>query len=470
MARFFMFLLLASALISVQIAVSKAQEKNFKPSTWAEWNREFTPRIPGKTWQKFASPEEAGWSSEKLAEVRNLSKAIGSAAVMIVYDGVVLVEWGEVERRFMGHSMRKSLLSALYGIAVERGQIDLNESMGALRINDDTALTVEEKTAKISDLLKARSGVYLPAAYETKGMKESRPKRGSHKPGNHWYYNNWDFNALATIYNRKTKGDLFKAFKSQIADPLQMQDFNPRHTYYHLEAHNSRHAAYPFRMSARDLARFGLLFLNEGAWNGRQIISADWVRESTKSYSGSERDGVGYGYMWWRFLGPTTDLGTYAAAGYGGHRIIVVPEARLVMIHRSNTYIDTRISGNQIGILLRSVLRARIGTARKYPQIVNRKQQTTFEESSPPSKAEIEATLGQYRSQRFLWTISQRSNGLKAHSPTFGSFNLLRVGEYEYLMEDALYHVRFEGDKSAPATRLTITYPHDKPLKLWRVP
>jgi len=470
MARLFRYFAIVFALCSVQIASSVGQERHFKPSTWTEWNKGFAHRFPGKAWQKFATPEEAGWSSEKIAEVRNLSEAIGSAAVMIVYDGVVLAEWGEVERRFMCHSMRKSILSALYGIAVEGGQIDLNESLGALGIDDDTALTAEEKTAKISDLLKARSGVYLPAAYESKGMKENRPKRGSHKPGSHWYYNNWDFNALATIYNHKTKGDLFNAFKSQIADPLQMQDFDLRHTYYHLEAHNSRHAAYPFRMSARDLARFGLLFLNEGAWNRRQLFSADWVRESTKAYSWNEEFGNGYGYMWWRFRGPTVELGTYAAIGHGGQMTIVVPEARLVIIHRSNTYVGKRISNNQIGILLRSVLRARTSPVRDNPKIVMREQQASKGEGAPPPKAEIEAALGKYRNLRFQLTVERRPGGLQAYDPTFGRFHLLRSGENEYFIEDAQYRVRFEGGKGGPASGLTITYPHDKPRKMWRVP
>ncbi len=470
MPRLFRYLALVLGLCSWQIVPSAAQEQHFKPSTWAAWNKSFAPRFPVKTWQKFATPEEAGWSSEKLEEVRNLSEVIGSAAVMILYDGVVVAEWGEVERRFQCHSMRKSILSALYGVAVEKGQIDLKESLGAVGIDDDTALTAEEKTAKISDLLKARSGVYLPAAFESEEMKEARPKRGSHKPGSFWYYNNWDFNALATIYNRKTKGDLFKAFKSQFADPLQMQDFDLRHTYYHLEAHNSRHAAYSFRMSARDLARFGLLFLNEGAWNGRQIISTDWVRESTKAYSWSEDSLSGYGYMWWRFLGPTAQLGTYAAAGYGGHRIIVVPKARLVMIHRSNTYVDKRISSSQIGILLRSVLRARTGPVRDNPKIVETEQQADTEEGASPPEAEIEAALGQYRSQRFQLTVERRPGGLQAYSPTFGHFHLLRSGKNEYVIEDAQFRLRFEGDKGAPASGLTITYPHDKRLKMWRVP
>ncbi len=470
MARLFRYFVIVLSLCYVQITPSMGQERHFKPSVWTEWNKGFKHRFPGKTWQKFSTPEEAGWSSEKIAVARNLSEAIGSAAVMIVYDGVVLAEWGEVERRFMCHSVRKSILSALYGIAVERGQINLEESIGALRIDDDSALTTEEKTAKISDLLKARSGVYLPAAYESKGMKESRPKRGSHKPGSHWYYNNWDFNVLATIYNRKTKDDLFNAFKNQIANPLNMQDFDLHHTYYHLEAQKSRHAAYPFRMSARDLARFGLLFLNEGAWNQRQLISANWVRDSTKAYSWAKGLGNGYGYMWWRLRGATEELGTYAAIGYGGQMVIVVPEARLVIIHRSNTYDGKRISTNSIRILVRSVLRARSGPVRDIPKIVNRQEQANTEEGAAPLETEVDEVVGHYRSPQFQLTVERRRGRLQAYSPTFGRFYLLRSGKREYLFEDAQYRVHFEGKKHAPTTSLTITYQHDKPRKMWRVP
>jgi CubicO group peptidase (beta-lactamase class C family) len=130
----------------------------------------------------------------------------------------------------MCHSIRKSLLSALYGIAVEKGDIDIDETIGSIGIDDTSPLTETEKSARVSDLLKARSGVYLPAAYETSSMKEDRPQRGSHEPGTHWYCNNWDFNTLATIYNRKTSNDLFKAFENQIAVPTQMQDFELRET------------------------------------------------------------------------------------------------------------------------------------------------------------------------------------------------------------------------------------------------
>ena len=180
---------------------------------------------PGRSWMQYASPEEAGWSSAKLKEVKAFSEEIGSSAFMIIYDGKIVDQWGEPERRFMCHSVRKSLLSALYGIYVDEGTVDISKTMAELEIDDIHQLTDVEKTAKISDLLKARSGVYHPAAYETEAMKKARPERGSHEPGTFWYYNNWDFNTLCHILMMHTKVDFFEDFKERIADPLQMQDF-----------------------------------------------------------------------------------------------------------------------------------------------------------------------------------------------------------------------------------------------------
>ena len=73
-------------------------------------------RVPGKTWMMFKSPEEAGFSAEKLKKVRALYDKIGAAALLVIYDGAVLVAWGDVETRFMCHSIRKSYMSALFGI------------------------------------------------------------------------------------------------------------------------------------------------------------------------------------------------------------------------------------------------------------------------------------------------------------------------------------------------------------------
>jgi CubicO group peptidase (beta-lactamase class C family) len=294
---------------------------------------------------------------------------------MVIYNGAILAQWGQTSRRFMTASVRKSLLSALYGIAVGKGIVDLDETIGAIGIDDISPLTEIEKSAKVSDLLKARSGVYHPAAYETGSMKKSRPKRGSHKPGTRWYYNNWDFNTLAAIYNNKTSDDMFEAFKKQLAVPLRMQDFELRHTYYHLEPEHSRYPAYPFRMSARDLARIGLLFLNEGRWMNKQIIPSEWVHESTQPHSTYSNGDLGnYGYMWWTFLehSPLGKLGTYAAFGNGGQAIYVVPGAKLVFVHSANTYEGKRSHVDNILIrnILLKLLKARTGASLPDPKLV----------------------------------------------------------------------------------------------------
>ena len=80
---------------------------------------------PGEVWQEATTPEQLGWSSEKLAKAREYSERIGSAAVTIVDDGVVVDSWGDVTQNYMCHSVRKSLLSALYGIYAAEGKIDI---------------------------------------------------------------------------------------------------------------------------------------------------------------------------------------------------------------------------------------------------------------------------------------------------------------------------------------------------------
>ena len=91
---------------------------------------------PGEHWQKIERPEQLGWSSEKLLLAQEYSKKIGSAAVMIVQDGVVVAAWGDVERNFQCHSMRKSLLSGLIGIHVDDGDIDLSATLAQLGIDE----------------------------------------------------------------------------------------------------------------------------------------------------------------------------------------------------------------------------------------------------------------------------------------------------------------------------------------------
>jgi CubicO group peptidase (beta-lactamase class C family) len=147
-----------------------------------------------------------------------------------------------------------------------------------------------------------------------------------------------------------------------------MQDYRLEDGEYVTGA-DSVYPAYPFRMTARDMARFGLLFLRNGRWRDRQIIPAQWVRDSVRSYSDAGNPG-GYGYLWWvavegRHLpGVALPEGSYSARGAGGHYILVIPAFDLVIVHRVNTDVRGRsVGAAEFGRLVQLVLDARTTAA-----------------------------------------------------------------------------------------------------------
>jgi len=285
---------------------------------------------PGKGWQEV-DPASAGWSLAKLETARELAQALDPTGIMVVQNGRVIARWGDVARKNNVASVRKSLLSALVGIAVGEGRIELGATLAQLKIDDrPPSLTEGEKQATIRDLLMARSGIYHAAASETAAMKRNRPARGAHAPGSFFFYNNWDFNTLGAIYRQATGEDIFASFATRIAQPIGMEDFSAADGRYLFDK-ASDIPAYQFRLSARDMARFGLLFLQQGQWLGRKIVPADWVRQSTTAYSRSERGRQGYGYMWWVLPTDVWGEGAAYAAGFGGQFIAYVPAKGLVV-------------------------------------------------------------------------------------------------------------------------------------------
>ena len=326
--------------------------------------------VPGQHWRQLGRPEDRGWSSEKLAAAKAYSDSIDTAALMVVDDGVIVTQWGGVDRSFNIHSIRKSLLSALYGISVSRREIDMAATIERLGIDDnEPSLTSEEKQARVIDLLKARSGIYHAALYETPGMKAEKPARGSHPPRSFWSYNNWDFNALGTIYETATRDSVYHGFDERIARRIGMEDFQFKEQSY-VTGPDSIHRAYPFRMTARDMARFGLLYLRGGRWRDQQIVPATWVRESTTAYSvadGNARYGYsGYGYLWWiavngnHYPNARVPDGSFSAWGAGGHYIAVIPARRLVVVHRVDTDDPSKkVTLDQFGTLLQLILEAK---------------------------------------------------------------------------------------------------------------
>ena len=329
---------------------------------------------PASSWTMIDDIAAAGWSLERLNDAFHYAGSIATDAMMIVQGGREVASWGDITRRYNCHSIRKSFLSALMGPYVEDGTIDLSLTLEALGIDDVEGLSAVEKKATIYDLLTARSGIYHPAGYETPWMRAIKPPRHSQPPGTAWCYSNWDFNALGTIFAQLTGRGVHDALRDTIARPLGMEDF--RHDDEHRDGWMvqdacSQHPAYPFAMSTRDLARFGLMYLRDGRWGPRQVIPAAWVATSVLPYSDAGARGS-YGYMWWLaragtgFPGVVQPEGSFSAQGSGGHFLVVIPPLDLVVVHRVDTAISGRVVDRfQFGQLLRLILNARHAVNRR---------------------------------------------------------------------------------------------------------
>jgi CubicO group peptidase (beta-lactamase class C family) len=280
--------------------------------------------------------------SSDLADIEQRLQGLDVTASLVHQAGRTIIEVGDVSCPVHIHSMRKSIMSALVGQAYDRGEIDLKTTLGELEIDDTPRLTDEEKSAGVEDLLAARSGVYLPT---DDGAALGRPSRGSHPPGTFWCYNNWDFNVLGNIYERIIGRSLFVAFEHDLARPLGMIDWDVyQHGSYEYRTDilggTLRYPNYTFHLSARDISLLGQLYLNNGVWNRRQLLSPEWIASSTAPVSRTGHQAgllEGYGYCWW-VAGPSGELidrgitnGCYSAIGFGGNFLTIIPGLDMVV-------------------------------------------------------------------------------------------------------------------------------------------
>jgi len=294
-----------------------------------------------------------GWNPQQLEQAYLYARALGSDTLLIITDDKVVGRLGSLDEPFNLHSIRKALLSALVGQHVGPGpaQIDLEATLQDLGIGDEPKpLLPVQRQAKVLHLIRSVSGINRDAAAEGGMFDEKKRRLGDqpNPPGSVWAYNNWDYNALTTIFEQRTGLPVADAFATGIAQPLGMQDFSRSHVRYSRSRAKSRHAAAMFRMSGRDLARVGRLYLAHGRWGERQIVPADWVDRITGDYSSTGDGGLnaGHGYLWWL---PDPDVGfppgTYWASGFGRQALFVVPAWNTVIVHQADTRALLRRAG-----------------------------------------------------------------------------------------------------------------------------
>ncbi len=306
---------------------------------------------PDTNWSRVENPSTNGWDdTDSSIFTRYLIDSTNITGLVIVHKGQIVLEYGDIKENSYIASCRKSILAMLFGKYVENGTINLDKTLGELNINDVSELLPIEKESTIKDIISAKSGVYLNGS-NGGDFRRYAPERGSVNPGTHWLYSNWDFNVAGYIFEQETKRSIYDEIESQLAIPLQMQDWDKSLQRKSGNYEISKFPAYHMWLSTRDMARIGLLMLRKGKWNDKQIIPETWVneiitertsyKEAQKSVPLLKRDGLdlGYGYMWW-LVENTTDYrlkNAFSAQGALGQNITIYPEIDVVLAFKTKS-------------------------------------------------------------------------------------------------------------------------------------
>ena len=161
--------------------------------------------------------------------MEELASQIGATAVVVCDHRKELLCAGQPSVAVHCRSIRKTLLGALFGRHVASGAIELDATLADLGIDDSVppSLTGGEWSARVRDLLTCRPGIYHPSNHQGEAARAALPPRGAHRPGSYFLYNNWDFNALGTIFERAIGQSMFTEFAQAIAGPSGMRHFDP---------------------------------------------------------------------------------------------------------------------------------------------------------------------------------------------------------------------------------------------------
>ncbi len=283
----------------------------------------------------------------KTGTIKKRLEEFATTSILVLHKGAIVHEeyflGTKKEDRRISWSMAKSVLSALFGIAVHEGKID--------SIDDPvTKYVIELKDSAyngvaIRDVLHMASGVkfnedYLDFYSDIKRMGRVLAFGGSmdkfaisikereRKAGEARQYTSIDTHVLGMVLRKATGKTLMDYLGEKIWAKIGSgEDF-----YYLTDGYGVAFALGGLNMRTRDYARFGQLFLNKGKWGDEQIVPEDWVAESTRvsaPHSSIAEDALQYGYQWW--MPPATD-GEFFAVGIYGQYIYINPKAEIVVV------------------------------------------------------------------------------------------------------------------------------------------
>lgn len=298
-------------------------------------------------------PATYDWAGETRDTVRFLEET-DTTSLIVVKDGAVMYEnyWrgNDSATRWISWSVGKSFISALVGIAIEEGKIE-SIADPLEKYAPELAGTAYEGVS-VKDALEMSSGVAWNEDYSDPDFDIARfgqalalgssmvdfakTLRREHEPGTVNYYNSMDAQVLGLVLRKATGVTPSEYLEQKIWSKIGAEHDG----YWVLDDTGEELAAGGVNVTARDYARFGLLYLNDGKWNGEQIVPADWVKAShtpdAERLLPGEKPGTditwGYGYLWWL---PRSVDGPYAAVGIYNQFVYVDPANDLVIVKTS---------------------------------------------------------------------------------------------------------------------------------------
>lgn len=255
--------------------------------------------FPGDEWET-TTPDEAGLDQAVLDELAEEAEAADSNCLLVAREGRIVAEWywnGTAEDSAQEvFSATKSFTSLLVGIAQDDGSLDIGESASRW-IPEWKGTPAEEVTVR--NLLSNDSGRFWSAQNDYGAMVASPDKTAfsvgleqTDPPGTVWAYNNSAIQTLEQVLEGAT-GEPVPAFmEERLLDPIGMDDSELNTD----EAGNGL-TFMGLHSTCRDMARFGHLVLEEGTWDGEQVVSSEWIEEATGA--SSQELNAAYGYLWW---------------------------------------------------------------------------------------------------------------------------------------------------------------------------
>lgn len=299
------------------------------------------------------------FSREPNFEILGQTKDRGGPAGLIIKNGYIVAEWGDIHRVDMTFSVAKSYLSTIAGLALDANLIHSISDKAHKYVWDGTysgthnqKITWDHLLTQSSDWSGQQFGLYDWADRPPReGEIDDWRARPLHEPGTHYKYNDVRVNVLAYSLLQVWRKPLPQVLKEKIMDPIGASTtwrwLGYPNSYVNVDGlqvqsvSGGGHFGGGIFINSLDHARFGLLFLRQGLWDNQQLISKQWVQQVQKSSQANPN----YGYLWWNnsqetWKGVTEDI--YYAAGFGGNYIVIDEKNDLVVVTRwiDNSKID----------------------------------------------------------------------------------------------------------------------------------